>query len=371
MQSVIEAIETANPPLSRSQDHAASFMERVESLPAGIRKRIPAIYERSAIERRYSCVADFAHFEPERFEFFPKDWSLSPAPSTEFRNEWYRKSIIPLMEESARKAMASAKIEAGDVTHIITVSCTGFFAPGPDVEMVKRLGLSPSTHRTMIGFMGCFAAFNALRVADAFCRSSPDAVVLVICAELCTLHFQVDDTLESAVVNALFSDGAASAIMRSRRDDDRITGLAYRGSHSVLDDDSMGDMTWAVGDTGFMMGLSSRVPSIISKRLPEFVERLAKPIGGSENVGIWAIHPGGRAIVDKAQEVLQLDDADVRHSLAVLRDYGNMSSPTILFVLKRVMEDGVSNGRPGALAMAFGPGLTLEGAAFDLVNRGE
>jgi alpha-pyrone synthase len=366
MHTVLEAIETANPPLFRSQAHAASFMERVESLPAGIRSRIAAIYDRSGIERRYSCVPDYAHFDPDRFEFFPPNWSLQPAPSTEQRNRWYRAAVVPLMEDASRKAMNSAGVYPSDVTHVVTVSCTGFFAPGPDVALVKSLGLSPSVRRTMIGFMGCFAALNAMRVADAFCRSHPGAVVLVVCAELCTLHFQIEETLESAIVNALFSDGAAAAIFRSRESDADARGLIYRGSHTAIDEDSLEDMSWDIGNTGFMMGLTSRVPSVIASHLPAFVEHLAASLGGRDEIDFWAIHPGGRAIVEKAQSVLDLDDNDVHDSLDVLRQYGNMSSPTILFVLKRFL-DRVRGGDEAVkrgVAMAFGPGLTLEGAAF-------
>lgn len=344
-------------------------MEHVETLPIPLRKRISTIYERSGIERRYSCVPDFAILDPEQFVFFPKTWRLEPAPSTFARNEWYRESVMPIMEEAGRKALVSAAVDPQAVTHIITVSCTGFFAPGPDIELVRRLGLSPSTNRTMIGFMGCYAALNAMRVADAFCKSQEDAVVLVVCAELCTLHFQVSDTLESAIVNALFSDGAAAAVFAARSDAER-TGLAYRGSHSALDDDSMGDMTWAVGDMGFLMGLSSRVPSVIARHLPAYVDALAEPLGGVEEVDFWAIHPGGRAIIEEAQSVLNLRDDDVRDSLEVLRLYGNMSSPTILFVLKRFLDrirSGDSTRRRG-VAMAFGPGLTLEGASFEAVG---
>jgi alpha-pyrone synthase len=366
MQTVLESIETANPPLSRSQSHAATFMQNVESLPPQIRKRIPAIYERSGIDYRYSCVPDYASLDPQEFEFFPRTWTLRPVPSTQDRNAWYRKSVLPMMEDAARRALDAANVGPSSVTHIITVSCTGFFAPGPDIELVNRLGLPRTTHRTMIGFMGCYAALNAMRVADCFCRSHPDAVVLVVCAELCTLHFQVEETLESAIVNALFSDGAAAAVFRSRSRDSEVRGLAYQGSHTVIDDDSMGDMSWDIGNTGFMMGLSSRVPVVLARHLPEYVDALAAPIGGRDAVDFWAIHPGGKAIVEQAQEVLGLNEKDVEASLDVLRLYGNMSSPTILFVLKRFLDraragdDRVNRG----LAMAFGPGLTLEGASF-------
>ena len=366
MQTVIKSIATGNPPLHRSQEYAASFMQRITSLPKPLRKRIPQIYERSAIDFRYSCVEDYGR-EAEDFDFYPPDWSLSPAPTTRARNAKYREAVLPLADDVARRALQESGVDAADVTHVIAVSCTGFFAPGLDIELVKRLGLPPDTRRTFIGFMGCYAAFNGLRVAHSFCQSHPDARVLLVCAELCTLHFQVDDSLESAIVNALFSDGAAAALLVSVPDAEEAGGLVYTDGRTRLDDDSMEDMTWDIGDTGFLMGLSSRVPDVIARHLPEYLEDLLKPHGLSQSdVDFWAIHPGGRAIIDKAKEILDLDDAAVHDSLEVLRLHGNMSSPTILFVLKRILDRVRSGGltpqnRVG-VALAFGPGLTIEGA---------
>ena len=255
---------------------------------------------------------------------------------------------------------------ADEITHVIAVSCTGFFAPGLDIELVKRLGLPPTTQRTVVGFMGCYAAFNALRVAHSFCQSRPDARVLIVCAELCTLHFQVSDSLESVVVNSLFSDGAAAAVVSARPAEEAAGQLAYVDGAARLDDDSMDAMTWDIGDTGFLMGLSSRVPDVIAQHLPAYLDRLLGPHDLTpDDIGFWAIHPGGRAVVEKARDVMHLPDEAVHDSLEVLRLHGNMSSPTILFVLKRILERGDQPG-PG-VAMAFGPGLTIEGALFDRV----
>ena len=366
MSTIIESIATAHPPLRRSQKEAAHFMQQVESLPQPLRNRLPAIYERSAIDYRYTCVEDYGRDDPSEFTFFPNNWALQPSPSTEQRNQKYRESVLPLAEGVAREALDQAEVAPGDITHVIAVSCTGFFAPGLDIELVKRLGLSPTTQRTFIGFMGCYAAFNALRVAHGFCQSNPEARVLIVCAELCTLHFQTDGSLEEVVVNSLFSDGAAAAVLSARDDAEEQGKLAYVDSAARLDDDSMDAMTWDVGDTGFLMGLSSRVPAVIADHLPAYVDDLLAPHGLSpDDLRFWAIHPGGRAIVEKAQAVMSLADADVHDSLEVLRRHGNMSSPTILFVLKRILERNDASG-PG-VAMAFGPGLTIEGALFEWV----
>ncbi len=368
MVTTLESIATANPPLRRSQAYAAAFMQRIEGQPEAIRRRIPQIYDRSGIEFRFSCIEDYGRV-PEDFDFYPPDWSLTPQPTTADRNRKYRTAALPLAERVARDALTQAGLAPAEVTHLIAVSCTGFFAPGIDVELVRRLGLSPHTRRAMIGFMGCYAAFNALRVADGFCRSHPGARVLLVCVELCTLHFQVSRTMESAVVNAIFSDGAAAAVLAARPE--AAGRLAYAGDHCVLDDDSMDHMTWDIGDTGFDMGLSSRVPAVIARHLPAFLDALLTPHALSlSDVDFWAIHPGGRAIVEKARDVLTLSDDAVHDSLEVLRLHGNMSSPTILFILKRFLDRHraeVAAGRRGfrhGVAMAFGPGLTLEGCLW-------
>jgi predicted naringenin-chalcone synthase len=294
MHTVLESIATANPPLRRSQEEAAAFMEQIESLPQPLRSRVPAIYQRSAIDYRYSCVADYGRDDPEAFEFFPNDWSLQPAPSTEQRNQKYREAVLPMAERAGRDALAQSTVPADGITHVIAVSCTGFFAPGLDIELVKRLDLPPSTQRTFIGFMGCYAAFNALRVAHSFCQSDPEARVLVVCAELCTLHFQTSGTLEEVVVNSLFSDGAAAAVLSARSAEEARGELVYVDSRTQLDDDSMEAMTWDIGDTGFLMGLSSRVPDVIADHLPAYLNRLLAPHDlTADDIDVWAIHPGG------------------------------------------------------------------------------
>ena len=369
MHAVLESIATGNPPYSRSQSEAAEFMQKIESLPEGLRRRLAGVYGQSGIERRYSCVPDYARDDPSDFEFFGQNWSLEPAPSTAERNAWYRKAVLPLAETVAREALEDAELAPEEVTHVIAVSCTGFFAPGIDIELVRRLGLPRDTQRTMIGFMGCYAAFNALRVARQACLSQDNARVLIVCAELCTLHFQIEDSLEMAVINALFSDGAAAAIVTSRGEEEARGQLTVADMHCLMDEDSVGHMTWDVGDAGFLMGLSPQVPSVIARCLEPYLDAL---LGRNEltndDVDFWAIHPGGRSIVEKAQDVLDLSDEAVRDSLEVLRLHGNMSSPTILFVLKRFLDrfQKEANGRQGierktGVALAFGPGLTLEG----------
>jgi predicted naringenin-chalcone synthase len=367
MHTIIESIATANPPQRKSQEDAARFMRQVTSIPQPIRDRIEQIYENTGIDYRYSGIADYNR-AVEDFSFFPNNWDLTPAPSTAERNETYRSIVLPLMERVARDALDQSSTPAEQITHVITVSCTGFFAPGPDIELVKRLGMPRTTARTMIGFMGCYAAFNGLRTAHAFCQTHPEARVLLVCAELCTLHFQIDDTLETAVVNALFSDGAAAAVLSGRSDREASGFWEYVDGRASLQDNSMEDMTWDIGNEGFIMGLSPRVSRVVVESISGYLEAFLDDTGWPrESLDFWAVHPGGPRIIDGVQEELELEDRDLSASREVLRQYGNMSSPTVLFVLQRCFERLGQTGSRG-VAFAFGPGLTIEGALFERVR---
>lgn len=369
VHTVLDAIATGNPPTRCRQEEAARFMQQVEGSPEALRKRLPAIYEKTGIDYRYSAVEDYAR-APEDFTFYPRHWDGDP-PTTAERNQKYREVAPGLAERVASEALAESGHAPAEVTHLIAVSCTGFFAPGLDVELVKRLGLPRDTQRTLIGFMGCYAAFNAMRAAHHVCQHQENARVLVVCVELCTLHFQISQTIRSAAVNALFSDGAAAAVFSARKDDEARGRLAYADGHTLLDDDSGGEMTWDIGDTGFLMGLTARVPKVIAGHLPGYLDALLPAEISRGEVDFWAIHPGGRAIVEQAQETLGLTDGQVADSFEVLRRRGNMSSPTVLFILKRFLErhqKARAAGQEGfrrGVAMAFGPGLTLEGARFE------
>jgi predicted naringenin-chalcone synthase len=360
MPTIIEAIGTANPPYCKSQSDASEFLLRVEGVPDAVRGRLPLIFAKSAIERRFTCIADYNRDYPN-FTFYPPNPSLTPAPSTAARNALYRQWAPRLAEEAAAVALAEAGRAPDEITHVIAVSCTGFYAPGLDVHLIKALGLRADVSRTIIGFMGCFAAFNALKTAHAICGSDRNARVLIVCVELCTLHFQPLTTLESAVVSALFADGAAAAVVTARPSHDASGGLAYVGGTSWLDDDSLGDMTWDISDTGFLMTLSARVPGVIARQLPAFLAGLAARYGlTATDLDFWAVHPGGRQILDKTTEALSLAPDALSDSYAILREYGNMSSPTILYILKRLLETRGAAARCG-VALAFGPGLTIEG----------
>jgi alpha-pyrone synthase len=373
MYTVLDAIATANPPFKRSQTEAAAFMAQVQGFSLETCHRIPSLYGRSGIDYRYSCIEDYG-LTPEQFEFFPHNWSLKPFPTTADRNQKYQDCAITIAESAAQQALWQADLQPQEITHLIVVSCTGFSAPGVDLHLVNRLGLSSTVDRTVIGFMGCHAAFNGLKVAHAICQGDPQARVLLVCVELCSLHFQMNDTLENVIINAIFSDGAAAAVLSSRPEAEAEGKLAYRAGYSQIIEDTADLMNWTIGDTGFLMGLSPQVPNVVVKHLPIYLETfLGRYNLTQESLNFFAIHPGGRRIIEKIQAALMLSEEMVRDSFEVLRLYGNMSSPTILFILKRLLErheagQASGQGFQNGLAIAFGPGLSIEGCLFQQVG---
>ena len=377
MQTILHSIGTANPAFKLPQHHACQFMTQVEGMSNALRRRISSIYASSTIDLRYSCIPDYG-VDPEDFEFYPKNWALQPFPSTKQRNLAYSHHATLLAVEAAQSALADSPYRAIDITHLVVVSCTGFSAPGVDVQLIQQLGLSTTVARTLIGFMGCHGALNGLKSAHDICQANPNARVLMVCVELCTLHFQIEDSIESVVTNALFSDGAAAVILSADLRD-LSTGktssdkaLVYRGGHSLVLQDSQDLMSWTIGDTGFLMGLSSLVPGLIGHHISDYVAKILESYDLSiPDLDFWAIHPGGIQIVRQVQAALDLSQSKLQESYNVLRDYGNMSSPTVLFILKQILDrtkqQPASTEPQIGSAMAFGPGLTIECALFEMV----
>jgi alpha-pyrone synthase len=369
VHTILESIATANPPFERTRDQAVKFMSQLEGISPGLRDRAPKVYAKSGIDRRYTCIHDYLT-EPPNFSFFPNNWQLDPAPSTFDRNQLYATYAAKIAQDAAEKVIAQIGLDAASITHLIVVSCTGFSAPGLDVHLMQQLGLRSDLDRTMIGFMGCYAAFNGLKTAHAICQSNPRAKVLLLCVELCTLHFQAEDSLESIVVNAIFGDGAAAAILSPQTTEEAVGKLAYADGYSLLTENTLDLMSWTIGNTGFLMELSSRVPKAIVQELPGYLATFFDRHGLAQDaIDFWAIHPGGKQIVSQIQSLLKLDDTLVEDSFAVLREYGNMSSCTILFVLKRLLaKHSEGSDFKNGMALAFGPGLTIEGCLFQQVT---
>jgi predicted naringenin-chalcone synthase len=346
------AIETAVPTTVLPQDAARDIFARQPGLSRLGARLTATAFDASGIERRHTVVDSLV--TGEESPLLGADGAIRPA-TTGQRNALYARHAPGLAIDAARRALGAAGIRADEVTHVVTASCTGFVSPGPDLALVRELGLATTTPRLHVGFMGCSAAFPALRAADAMCRADPASVVLVVCVELCTLHLGASDEPEQIVAMSLFGDGAAAAVVTARPA--AGPALALDGFLTGVLPDSIDEMRWTIGDAGFVMRLSSRVPAHIGRGIRSALAPLLPD--GADAVEGWAVHPGGRSIVDHVQQALELPDAALRHSRGVLARYGNMSSPTVLFVLRELLAERTAGA---VCAMAFGPGLTLEAA---------
>jgi predicted naringenin-chalcone synthase len=372
---LVHALASRVPPTYYTRERASEVMQtHVEGRPA-TRRVIRSLYRNSGIEKRHSVLVDLVDVAAEEGEplFLAPDGTRLPTPGTGDRNAVYAREAPPLFEAVGRGLLEESGFAPEDVTHVVTVSCTGFFAPGPDFHLVRSLGLRHQVERYHVGFMGCYAAFQGLRMARAFCLADPEAVVLVVAAELCTLHLQFTDDPDDLIAGALFADGAAGALVSARSPAGRpspLPHLVLDSFHADLAPEGEGDMAWTIGDRGFRMRLSTYVPEILEANLPRVLGTVLGRAGlVSDDVAWWAIHPGGRAIVDRAQEALGLEDAQVAASRQVLRDFGNMSSATVLFVLEALWRGGDMAPGDRVFAMAFGPGLTIETGLLQ-VERG-
>lgn len=360
MAAWIHRIATSVPEFSFSQEEASVKMQEW-ARDDRERRLIRAIYRSSGIERRHAVVDNFDRGSPDSF-FQPGPDGTLREPGTAARNAIFASRSRPLVVDLARKVLAGCSgIGPADVTHVVTVSCTGFYNPGPDCQIVRDLGMSLGTQRYHLGFMGCYAAFPALRMAAQFCEADPGAVVLVLCIELCSLHVQLTGTEDTILANSLFADGAAAAIVTGREPAAGHGGYRVDGFRSTLVPGGEQDMAWRIGDHGFDISLSSYVPKIIGANLREFVEPSLAESGLSlSDVDTWAVHPGGKSIIDQVQRSLDLRPEQVRASREVLRRYGNMSSVSILFVLAEILNQAGGAREEKVCAVAFGPGLTVE-----------
>lgn len=366
----VQAIGTAVPRYRAPQAQVQGFMTQVARAQGGSTRDVEGVlgrvYRRSGIEWRSSVLSDYTG-GPEGFTFYPNNWRLQPFPGTAARMQVYQREAPGLALQAVQACLRGAPQIArrrSSITHLIVASCTGMFAPGLDVLLVQELGLRPEVQRQMIGFMGCYAAFNAVRAARAVCQAEADAVVLVVCVELCSLHFQRELTMDNIVANCLFSDGAAALLLTGAGHDSAGGRLMILDSYTRLaDPGTAGQMTWDVTDTGFQMRLGAEVPESLRQAVGPFVDELLRRSGLSRrDPALWAVHPGGRRILEVVQAELGLPGGAMDASYAVLAQHGNMSSPTVLFVLERCLEGQPAGGL--GVALGFGPGLTLESLLF-------
>ena len=363
MPLTLHGIGTAVPTQQLSQAEAVEVAHRINAESPEQVRLMSRIYQKTKVLSRGSVLLENDGVDgttKERLSFYG-----SESPGTAERMQVFDAHAGGLALEAAAKALKDADISSGAITHLVTVSCTGFQSPGVDLFLMDKLELAPSVQRTHIGFMGCHGAMNGLRVAHAFAEMDPNAVVLLCAVELCSLHMAYGWHPEKVVANALFADGAA-AVVASANPSPAHQSLVLRRSGSMVIPDSADLMHWNIGDHGFAMGLSPRVPETVGAALlPWLRDWLADQAIDLEAVTSWAIHPGGPRILSTCAEVLSLGPNLLLDSRAVLQEHGNMSSATILFILERLRRRSTAGP---CLALAFGPGLSTEVALFDLAH---
>ncbi|MCC9175519.1 type III polyketide synthase [Arthrobacter sp. zg-Y179] len=376
MTVTLRSLETAIPPTVLVQSEVRDAFASQPGLTRLGERLVNTCFNSAAIDTRRTALAELSLTDTsEHPRFYDAASGLLLRPSTKTRNDIFAVEATKLFIEAAAKALdACAGIAAADITHVITVSCTGFFNPGPDYKVTRALGLNPSVQRYHLGFMGCYAAFPAMRAAKSFCESDPDAVVLVVSAELCSLHVRTSNDPDAIMGSSLFADGAAAAVITAREDlPDSGPAIQLDHFETILTPVGEEAMAWNIGDEGFEMVLGTYVPHIIDDHIVGALEPLlahdpsvsARPYREIEH---WAIHPGGRSILDKVEAKLELSEQQLMPARETLRTVGNMSSATVLFVLKYILEQPFSGGNERICSMAFGPGLTVETGLFTRVG---
>lgn len=353
--SYISAIETAVPDNRYSQEALTAFYVKSTDDFASKRK-ISIVARRTGIEERYSVISDFDK-EPEDYEFFNKTATLLPEPSLTQRMQLYQQHATELSCKAVRKIGGFDSLK-NTITHLITVTCTGLFAPGLDVELMRVLDLKTTIQRSSVNFMGCNAAIIALKNADAICRSQPNAKVLIVCTELCTIHFQKRYNDDYLLSNLIFGDGSAAVIVTSQPSGAYAHKVQVDAFDSLILHNGYSDMAWQLSETGFIMNLSSYVPDLIRNNIKPMLAQIG---ASADQFKHWAVHPGGKRIVDDFGAALELDKCALMPTYNVLKNYGNMSSPTVLFVLKDVIEKAKPEHVGNRIfSAAFGPGLSIE-----------
>lgn len=356
--SKITSIATGVPANKCAQDDLFSFADKIYCNDETESRKLKFLYQHSGISTRYSVIPDYTCAPADR-QMYPPAADLEPLPDVKKRMDVYYQHAGKLSSATIAKCIAG-KIDKSEITHLITVSCTGMSAPGLDLQIMEEMQLPNHIVRTSVNFMGCYAAIHGMKIADAFCKASPKANVVVVCTEFCTLHFQKEATVDNLTASLLFADGCAAFLMQH---DDAGKGLKIDQFYSDVVFEGKKDMAWEVAGNGFMMTLSGYVPDLIRSDFARPVEDALSKTGHTKNdITHWCMHPGGKKILDAISQSLAVDKEKLRLSYDVLNDYGNMSSATVLFVLEKILlELKDTPGRDSLIfGAAFGPGLTME-----------
>ncbi len=352
--SKIISIGTAVPAHEHAQEDIMHFMETIYAMDAVEKRKLKFLYHHSGIQKRYSVIPDYTKQAGE-WKFYSPTENLEPFPNLEKRMDWFNR-YAPQLSVNAIQNCLQDHLPANEITHLITVSCTGMSAPGLDLQVMELLQLPNNIFRTSVNFMGCYAAVHALKIADAICKANDTAKVMIVCTELCTLHFQKENSADNIASSMLFADGAAAVLVTGNLFNKE--GLHLDNFYSEIKWKGKKDMAWQLSSSGFLMTLSGYIPELIEEDFATLTSNALKQAGlKKEDIQHWCVHPGGRRILDAIQKSNSLAEGSLSDSHEVLQEYGNMSSPTILFVLKKMLDKKKSGKIFGA---AFGPGLTME-----------
>lgn len=361
--SKITSIGTAVPQFKQQQMEIFDVVKSAHAHTPVEERALRFMYKSSGIDTRYSVIPDFGTGN-NLAEIFSVN-GVVKTENLEKRLEIYEKNALTLSAEAIEKCI-SGKIDPSEITHLITVSCTGMQAPGIDLAIIKSLGLRKNIYRTSVNFMGCYAAIHGLKQAYYIAEKEPGAKVLVVCVELCTLHFQKDRTIDNITSTIIFSDGAAAVLIEGNNS--AREGWQIEGFYSDISFEGLDDMAWKISSDGFLMTLTSNVPDILEQNCDAVIKDALQHYGlHNKNVSSWCIHPGGKRILEAIEKGSPITKDEMKESYEVLSQYGNMSSPTILFVLEKIMNRAKADTEiKNTVGMAFGPGLTLE--TFYLTN---
>lgn len=354
--SKIISIATGVPANKYLQSDLFAFADETYNQGADDSRKLKFLYGKSGISYRHSVTPDFTKPAAERIHFSKEN---TPEPDITGRMQIYNEFAAPLSSDTIEKCIAG-KINKKEITHLITVSCTGMSAPGLDLQVMELMGLPGNIIRTSVNFMGCYAAIHALKIGDAFCAADKNANVVIVCTEFCSLHFQPENTPDNLTASLIFADGCAALLMQSNND---TKGLMIENFFSDVQFEGKKDMAWEISSKGFLMTLSGYVPDLIKTDFDRSVRAaLSKTKRTKEDVTHWCVHPGGKKILEAITESTGIDKEALHYSYEVLNDYGNMSSPTVLFVLQKILKEIEKIGEQNAVVFgaAFGPGLTTE-----------
>jgi len=357
----ILGIGLALPPYTLKQHETAQIACDISRPSHSGARVLKAFYEKTSIQKRGSVLLErvMKKGDFKQTFFSAKKHTDDLGPGTKKRMLVYEEEAPKLALRASKRALADAKVKAGDITHLVLVSCTGFSSPGIDVRLIRGLKLRPDIERAQIGFMGCHGVINGLRVAKALAAQNAKHKVLLCSVEIASIHYSYGKETGALIANALFADGASACVIASTP---KKSSWSIHESGSCIFPDSEDAMSWRIGDHGFEMSLSAKIPSLIQANLKPWLSRwLAKNGMSLQDVKSWAIHPGGPRVLEAVTQSLSIPESAATHSRIILQSCGNMSSATILFILERMQR--VDAPLP-CVAIGFGPGLAAEAALF-------